>query len=97
ARTGERVHQRALAGIGIADERGVKMLMSRADLADLSFVDLIDLTLQKAHAARDDTPVDLNLPFTRAASTDTADRARADAAGGAGDSLQVCPHATQSR
>ena len=72
ARVGQGVHQRALAGVGVADERDGRHVAPAGDLALLARLDLGELGLEVLDAVRDEPAVFLELLLARAADADAA-------------------------
>ena len=89
ARLGQRIEQRRLAGVGVADERDAQRaaLLARAALRLVLLLDLLQARLHRLDALADHAPVELDLRLARAA-------AQADAAGLA---LEVRPAPHQAR
>ena len=67
---GERVHQRALAGVGVADERDGVLLAAAAHFALLAGLHLVEPCLEVADAAADEPAVFFELRFAGAAQAD---------------------------
>ena len=81
----------------LPDSRGkVGVLPARGDLADLAAVDGFELAFEEGDAFGDDAAVDLDLALAGTARTDAADDSGTAGATGAGDALEVRPHAAQS-
>ena len=83
---GQGVHERALAGVGVADQRDGMFLAAAGHLALLARLHLVQAVLEVADAQLDEPAVLFELRFAGAA--------RADAGGGA---AQVGPHLAQAR
>ena len=96
ARAGQQVHQRAFAGVGVADQADVEGVFPAADLAHLAPVDFGDAALEIRHAFLGELAVDLDLLFARTSRADASDgpgrRGRP-----AGNPLKVRPHVPQPR
>ena len=71
ARLGERVHERALAGVGVADERDGRHIAATGDLAFLARLNFAELGLELLDAMPDQPAVFLELLFARPAHADT--------------------------
>jgi len=69
---GQRVHQRALAGVGVADQRDRRHVGAAGDLALLPGLDLGQLRLELLDAVPDQPSVFLELLLARAAHADAA-------------------------
>ena len=69
---GQRVHQRALAGVGVADQRDRRHVAAAGDLALLPRLDLGQLRLELLDPVPDQPAVFLELLFARAAHPDAA-------------------------
>ena len=67
---GERVHERALSDIGVADERDSYELAAVLALCRHLSVDMSELLLEERNAVEDNTPVGLDLLLARASHAD---------------------------
>ena len=86
ARAGQGVHQRALAGVGVADERDRRHVAPAGDLALLAGLDLRELRLEVLDAVADEPAVLFELLLAGASDADAALVAR-----------QVGPHPLEAR
>ena len=87
----ERIEHRALARVGVADERdGEVLTFARFDLAAASFLHFADVGFQIGDTVADDAAIDFKLHFTRPTRTDAGPRAAAYA-------FQMAPHVPQAR
>ena len=82
----ERVHERAFAGVGIADQRDGHHAASRFDLAFFSFFDLLQVGLEIVDSFFDQPAIDFQLLLTRTTHTDAHFQTR-----------KVSPHVFQTR
>ena len=82
----ERVHERRLAGVGVADDAHGKLIRAGPYFLDLLLLYVQEALLQFADALADDSPVGLQLLLARPARADTAAVA-----------LQVRPHLLKAR
>jgi len=96
-RIGKGVHEGTLTGVGVPDQRNGKEVLPRLDLADLSTVDLGNLAFKQGDAVGDQSAVDFDLAFPRAARSDAAHDASSGCAAGTGDAFQVRPHPAKPR
>src|SRR5690606_37004493 len=71
---GQAVHQRRLAGVGIADESDdrIRHAGTPAAMQSAGLLDLAQAALERSDAFAHSAPVDLELSFARAASADPA-------------------------
>src|SRR5262249_7884609 len=83
---GQHVHQRALAGVGVADERNGVLLAAGRDPALLAGLPLAQARLQIANARADEPAVLFELGFAGTTRADTA-----------ADTTEVAPHLPQPR
>ena len=74
AGVGQGVQQRALAGVGVADDADLEEVLAALDLAELAQVDSIQLAFELVDALADEPAVDLQLLFAGPADADSADR-----------------------
>ncbi len=87
---GEGVEERALAGVGVADDADGEMLAgSLGDHAGFALLDFLDVALEAGDAFSDEAAVDFELLFAGPAGADARRRA-------AGDALEVAPHAGEA-
>src|SRR2546429_1983272 len=84
--TGQRLEQAGLAGIGVADERGARLVATPLALIGAMLGDVFEPLLEDTDLAADHPPVRLELRLAGAAETDTAANTR-----------QVRPHPRQPR
>src|SRR5690606_42090466 len=83
---GERVHQRALAGVRVADERDGHPIAPAGDFAFFAFLHFLEIATQISDALLGQPTVGFELLFTRAAHTDAHLQPR-----------QMLPHALEAR